>query len=152
MASSAKTAKITLVGPKKRSKKYFLRKFAIFQPLMRGTAKRHGFLIIGTHFVARGVLGHMRQIHPIFTCIEGKLANFRSMGFPRNQRWIMCRWTLQDRRTPPEHPRDTTHAFSARCLQLQSALYRRSDALCGHRVHDNSQEWSASLRPCQKQV
>ena len=43
---------------------------------------------------------------------------FRSMGFPRNPSWIMCRWTLRGRWAPPEHPRDTSHAFSARCLRL----------------------------------
>ena len=82
MASSAKTAKITPVGPKKGRKiKIFLRKSAIFQSLMRGTAKRHGFLHIGAHLVAKGVLGHMGQIHPISTCIEGKSANFSKYGF-----------------------------------------------------------------------
>ena len=30
----------------------------------------------------------------------------------------MCRWTLQGRWAPPEHPRDTSHAFSARYLRL----------------------------------
>ena len=30
----------------------------------------------------------------------------------------MCRWTLQDRWAPPEHPRDTSHAFSASCCRL----------------------------------
>ena len=43
---------------------------------------------------------------------------FQNKGFPCNQRWIMCRWTLQDRWAPPEHPRDTSHGFSARCLRL----------------------------------
>ena len=83
MAGSAETAKITPVGPKKRSKNkknIFLRKFAIFQSLIRGTAKRHGFLHIGAHLVAKGVLGHMRQIDPISTCTEGKSANFLKYG------------------------------------------------------------------------
>ena len=43
---------------------------------------------------------------------------FQNKGFPCNQCWIMCRWTLQDRWAPPEHPRDTSHGFSARCLRL----------------------------------
>ena len=77
MASSAKTAKITREGPEKGQKNIKkLRKFAIFQPLMKGTAKRHGFLHIGADLVAKGVLGHMGWIHPIFTCVEGKSANF----------------------------------------------------------------------------
>ena len=79
MASSAKTAKITLVA-EKGSKKNILRKSAIFQSLMRGTAKRHGFLNIGAHLVAKGALGHMGQIHAISTCIEGKSANFSKFG------------------------------------------------------------------------
>ena len=58
--------------PKKngqKMKKYFLRKSAIFQPLMRGTAKQHGFLHIGANLVAKRALGQMGQIHPISTCI-----------------------------------------------------------------------------------
>ena len=84
MASSAETAKVTPVGPKKgrKIKKYFfLRNFTIFQSLIRGTAKRHGFLHIGAHLVAKGVLGHMRQINPISTYTEGKSANFSKYGF-----------------------------------------------------------------------
>ena len=65
----------------KNEKKIFLRKSVIFQPLMRGTAKQHRFLHIGAHLVAKGVLGHMRQIHPISTCTEGKSANFSKYGF-----------------------------------------------------------------------
>ena len=51
----------------KNEKKYFLRKSAIFQPLMRGTAKQHGFLHIGANLVAKR--GQIGQIHPISTCI-----------------------------------------------------------------------------------
>ena len=50
-------------------KKIFLRKSAIFQPLMRGTAKQHAFLHIGANLVAKRALGQMGQIHPISTCI-----------------------------------------------------------------------------------
>jgi len=53
----------------KNEKKIFLRKSAIFQPSMRGTAKQHGFLHIGTNLVAKHALGQMGQIHPISTCI-----------------------------------------------------------------------------------
>ena len=53
----------------KNRKKIFLRKSAIFQPLMRGTAKQHGFLHIGANLVAKRALGQMGQIHPISTCI-----------------------------------------------------------------------------------
>ena len=84
MASSAKTAKVTPVGPKKRrknEKNIFLGKSAIFQSLIRETAKRHGVLHIRAHLVAKGVLGHMRQIHPISTCTEQKSANFSKYGF-----------------------------------------------------------------------
>ena len=49
--------------------KIFLRKPAIFQPLMRGTARQHGFLRIGANLVAKRALGQMGQIHPISTCI-----------------------------------------------------------------------------------
>ena len=83
MASSAKPAENTPVGPKKgrKIKNAFLRKSTIFQSLMRGTARRHGFSHVGAHLVAKGVLGHMRQIHPISACIEGKSANFSKYGF-----------------------------------------------------------------------
>ena len=50
-------------GPKKN--RFFLRKFAILQSWMRRTAKRHGFLHIDAHLVAKGALGHMGQIQPI---------------------------------------------------------------------------------------
>ena len=66
-------------GPEKTSKNEknnFLGKSAIFQSLIRETAKRHGVLHIRAHLVAKGVLGHMRQIHPISTCTEGKSVNF----------------------------------------------------------------------------
>ena len=46
-------------GPPKKSKIFFWRKFAIFQSLIRGTAKRHGFLHIGAHLAAKGAIGHM---------------------------------------------------------------------------------------------
>ena len=71
MANSEKTAKKS-PKPKKngqKMKKIFLRKSAIFQPLMRGTAKQHGFLHIGANLVAKRALGQMGQIHPISTCI-----------------------------------------------------------------------------------
>ena len=77
MANSAQTAESSLVGPKKaENKKISLRKSAFFQSLMRVTTKRHSFLHIGAHPVAKGVLGHMGQIHPISACIQGKSANF----------------------------------------------------------------------------
>ena len=43
---------------------------------------------------------------------------FQNKGFPLNQCWIMCSWTPQDRWGPPEHPSDTSHAFSASCCRL----------------------------------
>ena len=49
-------------GPEKTSKNkkiFFLGKSAIFQSLIRETAKRHGVLHIRAHLVAKGVLGHM---------------------------------------------------------------------------------------------
>jgi hypothetical protein len=49
--------------------KIFLRKSAIFQPLMRGTAKQQRFLHIGANLVAKRALGLMGQIQPISTCI-----------------------------------------------------------------------------------
>ena len=46
-----------------------MRKPAIFQPLMRGTAKQHRFLHIGANLVANRALGQMGQIQPVSTCI-----------------------------------------------------------------------------------
>ena len=66
--TARKPRKASPVGPKK-SRCFFLRKSAVFQSLMRGTAKQHGLLHIGGHLVAKGVLRHMGQIHPIFTCM-----------------------------------------------------------------------------------
>ena len=58
---------------------------------MRETARRHGgSLYIGAHLVAKGMLGHMQQIHPISTCIEGKSANCSKYGFSVEPRldWV----------------------------------------------------------------
>jgi hypothetical protein len=67
MANSAKTEKTP--KPKKMVKiQRYLRKSAIFYPLMRGTARQHGFLHIGANLVAKRALGRMGQIHPISTC------------------------------------------------------------------------------------
>ena len=49
--------------------------------MMRGIAKWHVFIPNRAFLVAKGVLGHMRQIHPISTCTEGKSANFSKYGF-----------------------------------------------------------------------
>ena len=80
-AGSAETAESTPVGPKKRSKnkKYFLRESAIFQSLMRGTARRHGFLHIGAHLVAKRALGRMHASGadpPHFHMHIGKIGQF----------------------------------------------------------------------------
>ena len=81
MASSAKTAKIILVGPKK-VKKYFFEKVRNFSVLdERGCQAAWGFDHWGPFGRAKGVLGHMGKIHRIFTCIEGKSANFSKYGF-----------------------------------------------------------------------
>ena len=105
-------------GPKNRSKNkiytyIYSRKSAIFQSLMRGTAKRHGFLHIGAHLVAKGVLGHMRQIHPISTCTQGKSANFSKYGFSLKPTldWVYMLPTspLGTSRTPPRH-----HQYASR--------------------------------------
>ena len=53
---------------------------------------------------------------------------FRSMGFPWNPSWIICRWSPQYHWGPPEHPRDTSHTFSASCLRLPiRPVYHVSD-------------------------
>ena len=76
MASSAKTAESTR-GPKKSRKiQIFLEKVRNFSVLDKGNCQQHGFLHIGAHLVAKGVLGHMGQIQPISTCIQGKSAKF----------------------------------------------------------------------------
>ena len=62
-------------------KAVFLRKSAIFQSMIRGTAKRHGFLHIGAHLATKGALGQIGQIHLISTCIQGKSAIFSKYGF-----------------------------------------------------------------------
>ena len=62
---------------------------------------------------------------------------FQNKGFPSNPSWIMCRWTLQDRWAPPEHPRDTSHAFSARCLRLPIRPVPSRDAKTAQ-VHPHS--------------
>ena len=72
MANSEKTAKKspkTKKNGQKMKKKYFWENPQFFSPLMRGTAKQHGFLHIGTNLVAKRALGQMGQIHPISTCI-----------------------------------------------------------------------------------
>ena len=70
MANSEKTAKESPKTKKmvKNEKKDIVEKIAIFQPLMRGTVKQHGFLHIGANLVGKRALGRMGQIHPISTC------------------------------------------------------------------------------------
>ena len=58
-------------GPKKGSK----------NNLMRGTAKWHGFLHIGSHLVTKGVLGHMRQITPFPHAQRENRPIFSKYGF-----------------------------------------------------------------------
>ena len=109
MANSAKTAKKSPKTKKNGQKmnKIFLRKSAIFQPLMRGTAKQHGFLNIGADLVAKRALGQMGQIHPISTCIQGKSANFSKYGFSvepmLNYVWMDPARPLGTSRTPQGH-------------------------------------------------
>ena len=92
---------------RKNVEKYFLGKSAIFQSLIRETAKWHGVLHIRAHLVAKGVLGHMRQIHPISTCTEGKSANFSKYGFSPEPTLdyvqIVPRIPLGTSRTPQGH-------------------------------------------------
>ena len=95
-------------GPEKMSKnKKNWGKVRNFQSLIRETAKRHGALHIGAHLVAKGVLGHMRQIHPISTCTEGNSANFSKYGFSPEPTLdyvqIVTRIPLETSRTPQGH-------------------------------------------------
>ena len=85
MANSEKTSKrspkLKEIGQK--MKKIFLRKSAIFQPLMRGTAKQHGFLHIGANLVAKRTLGQMGADPPHFHMHIGKIGQFfRIRVFP----------------------------------------------------------------------
>ena len=94
------------VGPK-NVEIFFLGKSAIFQSLIRETAERHGVLHIRAHLVAKGVLGHMRQIHPISTCTQGKSVNFSKYGFSPEPTLdyvqIVPRIPLGTSRTPQGH-------------------------------------------------
>ena len=117
----------------RKIKNVFLTKSAIFQSLMRGTAKQHGSLHIGAHLVAKGMLGLMRQIHPISTCIEGESAIFfevrvfrrTQVGFgvagPHN--------TTGDLRNTPGTP--AIH-FPLAAAGSHSALYHSADSAKGN--------------------
>ena len=62
--------------------KYFLRNVTIFQSLMSGDAKWHGFLHIGAHLVAKGVPHGSDPPH--FHMHTGKIGQFffEVWGFP----------------------------------------------------------------------
>ena len=49
---------------------------AIFLSFVMGLPNGIGFWHIWAHLVAKAALGHMGQIHPISTCIQGKSAIF----------------------------------------------------------------------------
>ena len=130
MASSAETAKVTPVGPKKcrKIKNIFLRKSAIFESLIRETAKRHGVLHVRANLVAKGVLGHMRQIHPISTCTEGKSAKFFEVWVSPGTNAGLCadsppeyQWRPPDSQNTPGTP---AMDFPLGASGSQSALYR----------------------------
>ena len=117
---------------------------------MRGTARLHSFLHIDAHLVTKAALGRMGQIHPISTCTEGKSANISKYGFSLLDypSWIRCRWPPQYRWVPPEHPRDTSHTFSAiGAAGSQSALYLR-DNMFNYRFSRENVQLSSSAYQC----
>ena len=90
----------------------------MFLSLVMGTAKRYDFLHIGAQLVAKARLATWGRSTPFPHTYRENRPIFRSMGFPSNQRWIMCRWSPQARWAPRKHPGDTSHTFSASCLRL----------------------------------
>ena len=69
MANSAQTAESIPAGHKKKRSKIFLEKVRNFSVLDEVDCQAVCLFYIGAHSVAKGVLGHMWQIHPITTCI-----------------------------------------------------------------------------------
>ena len=76
---------------------------------------------------------------------------FQNKGFPSNPSWIMCRGTLQGRWAPPEHPRDTSHAFSASCCRLPIRPVRDDNTATWKRdrILGNVSSFGVSGPPCQ---
>ena len=98
---------------------------------MRGTARRHGFVHIGAHLAAKGVLGHMRQIHAISTCTEGNrsfVAGVRSgihVFLPRSRPTPAGFWYRDPNPTKTGHwDHDPSRALGYRrpCLGADPAL------------------------------
>ena len=75
---------------------------------------------------------------------------FQNKGFPLNQRWVMCGRTLQDRWAPPEHPRDTSHGFSASCCRLPIRPVQTGRRAC-KQVSRHASSW-ADMRRWQPQT
>ena len=104
--------------------KKIVRKSAIFQPLMRGTAKQHGFLHIGANLGAKRALGQMGQIHPIFHMHIGKIGQFFKIRvFPAVQAGLCvegpCKTAGHLQNTPGTPAMD----FPLGASGSQSALY-----------------------------
>ena len=113
MANSVQTVESTPVGPKKGQNK-ILRKSAIFQSLEGRLPNGVNFCILGPIWSPKACWATCGRFTPFPHAQSENRPSFRSMGFPRNKRWIMCRWSPEYHWGPPEHPGDTSNAFSAR--------------------------------------
>ena len=68
----------------------FLRKSAISQHLMRGTAKQHGFLHIGANLVAKRALGQIGADPPHFHMHIGNIGQFFKIRVFRKTNVGLC--------------------------------------------------------------
>ena len=71
------------------------------------------------YLVAKGVLGQMGQINPPFHMHRGKIGQlFGIRGSPATNAVLCVDGPCKTTGYPPEHPRDTSHTFSATCCRL----------------------------------
>ena len=97
MANSAQTAESIPAGHKKKGRKYFWRKSAIFQSLMRWTARRYVFFTLGPIPSPKACLATCGRFTPLPHAYRENKPIFQSSGFPCSPSWIMCRWSPQYR-------------------------------------------------------
>ena len=100
-----------------KSKHIFLRKSAIFQSLMRGTAKWHDFFAYWRPFFRQRLAWPHGADPPIPHMHIGKIGQFFKTWVYRHPSWIRVEVPIRHL-APPEHPRDTSRTPPARCCRL----------------------------------
>ena len=123
---------------------------------MRGTARWHGLLHIGAHFVAKGALGHMGQIHPISIYVHRENRPiFRHSGFPCSEQHSLGALSATNAPLNADSPKKFRGKTIERFLKRRphQPMSPHIDVLRQHRLHDLA-DWAENpgLAPVYAQV